>query len=86
MLVKNKYGADIMIPFGDWEPNSVWNISDGIVYVVDSENNIDDFGAFTDEGYLKILEGWEQFQREYTWLPDIYKWLPNSMVDKDPTK
>ena len=82
---KNIHGANILIPFGDWEPDSIWCCTEeNIVYVVDGEDNIEDFGTFTREGYLQILEGWEQFQQENKWIGSIEKWLPNSLVDKLP--
>jgi hypothetical protein len=78
MKVKNFYGADVLIPFGDFGPDNVWlQTPDGIVFVMDDYDDFgEDFGKFSEEGYHKILEGWKQFQTEYYWDDEIYRWMP----------
>lgn len=89
MFIKNIFGGKVMIPFGDWEPNSKWfQLPDGSVIVSEPESweSCEDFGKFTKEAFQEILTKLDQFKQEYTYLPMICKWLPNHLVDKLDTK
>jgi hypothetical protein len=87
-MIKNIYGAKVLIPYGDWEPTAIWhfwkietNPDIGKVGVTGADD-YDDFGLFTKETYQKILAEIAQHAQENKWLPHIEKWLPNHMVDK----
>lgn len=86
MIIKNIYGAPIMIPFGDFTPKSIWaQTSDGEVIVVDSigsgvPNTRESFGIFSKEGFQKLLTGLQQFEQDYEYSEIIYKWMPRGSI------
>lgn len=86
MTLKNLYGAKVEIYFGDFNPDASFvQRADGTVVVTEMNDTLvctEDFGKFSLDGFQKILTELAQFKKEYTWVPLIYKWLPNKMVDE----
>jgi hypothetical protein len=88
--INNIYGGKVLIPFADFGPDTVFTqLEGGSVVAIDAEFGLgrdfvhsENFGIFSKEGYEQILREHEAFKQEYTWIPSIWKWLPNEMVDK----
>jgi len=90
MYLKNIYGAKILIPIADCPPTANWTFttaptdhSVGIIGVSHPEDSLyyEDYGIFTRKAFDELCEAQLEFEKEYTWLPLIEKWVPNDLLD-----